>query len=272
MKRIFSLALICALAGNVFAQTVKETRNVSDFTGLDVSGVFTVELKKGPVSSVVIEAEARYMEYIFTEVGSGVLRLYTKFPNRLRIDNKSTLKAYITISELNSLELSGVSSLTTTDLFTPSRFRLELSGVSSVSGLRIQTDDAYLEASGTSKFNLSGTIRQAKIDLSGVSQSNCNLKSEQVDIDISGTSKLVMQGEANKVTMDISGVSSVSADSFTIQKLDFSASGASKASVYVSESLSIRLSGASSLNYKGKPELIESRISSGSSVNGQRRE
>ncbi|MCL2738997.1 MAG: DUF2807 domain-containing protein [Bacteroidales bacterium] len=271
MKRIFSLALICALAGNLSAQTlVKEINDIRDFTGIEASGVFVIELKKGPTPSVVVEAESRYMEYIRVEVRSGVLRLYTQLPARMRLSNNATLKAYITIGELHSLELSGVCALTTSDLFTPSRFRLELSGVSKVSGLRIQTNEANMNISGASKLDLSGTAKQAKIDLSGTSQSNYNLESERVSIKASGSSKLEMQGTAHEVAMDISGVTSVAAGSFVIKNLDFSASGVSKADVHVTETLSVRMSGQSKLNHKGNPRLLDSKVSSGASVNGQR--
>ena len=271
MKRILSMALMCALAGNLFAQTlIKETREVPDFSGLDASGVFVIELKKGPTSSVVIEAESKYMEYIKTEVRSGVLRIYGRWPESMRINNNANLKATITVSELNSLALSGVCSLTTTNLFTPSRFHLDLSGVSKVSGLRIEADEANMDISGASKINLSGSIKQGKIDLSGASHAECNLRLDQLSVDVSGTSKLELQGQANKVKMDISGVSSVTAASFPIKELDFSASGVGKADVQVIDVLSVRLSGTSRLNYKGKPRVDELKVSSGSSVNGQK--
>ena len=271
MKRILSLALICALSSALFAQTLtKENRHVSSFTGLDASGAFTIELTKGSQPSVVVEAEAKYMEYIKTEVRSGVLKLYFQNSGRVRMNVKTPLRAYITVSELTSLELSGACSLTTSDLFTPSRFLLDMSGASKVSGLKLQSNEAKMEASGASKFNISGNIKQLWVSVSGASDGKCNVTSDVVNVIASGASDLSMQGEANRAKIDLSGASSFLGDSFVVKELDFSASGASEASkIQVTDALSIRMSGASKLNYKGTPRLLESKLGGGSTVNNK---
>ncbi len=61
-------------SGNV----VTESRDISDFKGVDVSGVFQVEITAQKDFSVEIEADDNLMPLIKTEVRNGVLHLETE--------------------------------------------------------------------------------------------------------------------------------------------------------------------------------------------------
>jgi hypothetical protein len=55
-----------------------ETRKVSDFTKIDVSGEFKVHLKQDSSLSLTINADDNLLKYIKTSVEDGKLRIYTK--------------------------------------------------------------------------------------------------------------------------------------------------------------------------------------------------
>jgi len=267
-KRIVSVALICAFSGAMFAQRVtQEERPVSAFTGLDASGAFAIELKKGSQPSVVIEADDIYMQYIKTEVVSGVLRLSFNNPSRTRLRAGATLNACITITDLNYIELSGACLLTSSDRFTPSRLRIDLSGASNIAGLQIDADDVGIEASGASKFEITGNISELKASVSGASKGFFKVTSQQLSASATGASDLTIEGTAHKALIDVTGATTVKANSLTVNELRYSASGASKAYVHVVESLSVKMSGASKLDYKGTPRIVEMQVSTGSSLN-----
>ena len=288
-KRTLSIALMCLFAIAACAQNLtKETRNVSAFTGIDASNAFSIELKKGATQSVVIECEAQYLPHIKTEVRNGVLKIYYNNPARFSRNN-SPFRAYITMNkELDYVDLSGACSLKTTDLFTPSRFKADLSGASKVNGLRIDAGDANIDISGAStitmevrfdraaidlsgasKSNINGTIKQAIIDVSGASKVNHHITSDRVKIEASGASNISLEGEANQVKASLSGAASLSAEKFIVKEMDISISGAGRANVYVTGVLRPNLSSGSKLNYQGFPQISNLKVSSGASINGR---
>ena len=286
MKRLQSMALFCVFSISAFAQNfTSETRNISSFTGLDASSAFTIELKKGAIQSVVIECEPQYLPYIKTEVKNGILKLYYTNPTLFRRVN-SKFNAYITIPDLNYLDLSEACTLSTSDLFTPSRFKADLSGASKVNGLRIHTKDvdidvsgasnlqmeiqcdrATFDFSGASKSTLKGVITQCNLEISGVSRAQWNIQAEKINLEASGASNVTIEGSVNQAKVGISGASTLSADKFIVKEMKISASGASKADVFVTESLSPSLSSSSRLNYQGNPQIVDIKVSSGASIN-----
>jgi len=287
MKKISFLALFCALTLSTFAQNQKETRTLPLFTGIDASSAFSIELKRGDTQSVVIECDAQYMPDIKTEVKGGVLHLYYKSPVINRRIN-SAFRAYITITDLDFLDLSGASSIASTDLFTPKRFRADLSGASKVFGLRINTNDAGVEISGASVINIeiecdrasfdfsgsgrgkvSGKISQCNLGLSGASKAEFFIHTDQISLEASGACNTNIKGEANRAKVSVSGASTLQAQNFIVKEMKISASGASKASVHVTELLSPTLSSSSRLDYQGSPRIDNLRVTSGASINNR---
>lgn len=122
-----------------------------------------------------------------------------------------------------------------------------------------------VDFSGASDSNISGfTNAKFEVELSGASECTIDLTAEEVHVDISGASDLTLSGTAQNLDADISGASELSA--FNLESFDayIDASGASKAKVNVVASLRAKASGASSIFYRGTPEVTKN--SSGSST------
>ena len=266
--------------------TVKEERKVGAFSRIDVSGAFVIELKKGAKYELVLECQEKYLPYIKNQVDDGELKLYldTKtMPRPHRIDGP--LRAYITTPELQAVELSGACKLTTDDAFTSRRFSIDLSGASSLTGLSVQAQEGMIETSGASNVRMNVQFDRASIDLSGVSSSTLTGDIKQLDIelsgaskldysgqgdelscDLSGTSRLVVKGSAAKMRIESSGASSIDAATYKVQTARVVASGGSRISIFATESINPTLSGASKLSVVGQPQIINSSLSSGASI------
>jgi len=259
MKRVLLFLVIGGLATIAFGQG-KEIRQVSEFTGINASGVFEITVAKGSAESLTIEAEAEVLPYIRSEVRNGVLNLYLD-NNRLR--NIKSLKAIVVMRNLESVSLSGVCKLKANDLFTPDKFDIKCSGVSNVD-VNINTKNLYIESSGASKIwikaNVSGSCN---IETSGNSKIFGDFKAENVDFSSSGASSIELKGSANDFKIDVSGVSKVLAGDFIVKTSNVTSSGASKITVNVTNLLKVNSSGTSSVDYKGSPtlELNKSKIS-----------
>ncbi|GAB3542251.1 head GIN domain-containing protein [Pontibacter brevis] len=198
------------LRGNGNIQT--QDRNVSNFRGINVSGGFAVEITQGNQKSLRLEADENLLDNIKTEVRNGVLHIY----NEDGVTTKKGMKAYITLRELSSIDISG--------------------GVKVEGKSPIKTDALKLDMSGASKVIL-------------------DINTNELDADMSGASKVELVGRADRLSMDMSGASKVEAADLQAKRVKVEASGASKVRVHATESLDINASGATSVAYKGSPSI-----------------
>ena len=105
------------------------------------------------------------------------------------------------------------------------------------------------------------------ISHSGASQvSLSNVENEKLMIDSSGASNITVSGTTKRLVLDISGASGVDAFGLSAEKVTVDGSGASNARVKVSEQLSVDLSGASRVKYKGSPSKISKDTSGASGI------
>lgn len=168
-------------SGNV----VTEKRDVSGFKGVDVGGVFQVEIVVGKEYSVEVEADDNLQPLIKTEVdGSGVLRIQSE----CSIAKSSTLKIRITAPDIDSLDSSGVSGI-------------KLTGV--------KNSELSVRSSGASVINVEGATGSLTIDVSGASKVDAvNLQAQNAKVEGSGASKIIVN-VSNEIDADLSGASKV---------------------------------------------------------------
>ncbi len=236
MKKILmAFALLCTLSSqaqetkNVVNDPNAEVRSVGNFTGVQVSGGIALYLSQGNTDAVAVSTEDKKdMEKIVTEVKNGILKIYIEKGawNGWNWKNKS-IKAYVTIKNLESITSSGACVVKLLDAFRCSTIKIDVSGASVLSG----------EINAT-------TIR----------------------FDLSGASSVTLKGKANTATIDVSGASVLKAFDFLIEVCKVEASGASSVSITTSKELRAEASGASSLRYKGEPSVKEVSSSGASSV------
>lgn len=125
-----------------------------------------------------------------------------------------------------------------------------------------------LELSGACTFESKNTLKgkYLNIDLTGASEIKVVAEVGLLDIESSGASDIQLAGSASKLTLDLTGASSLKGADLTAAKASVEMSGASSASVHVTESLSYDLSGASSLKLKGSPEIEFKEVSGASEL------
>ncbi len=231
-KYIFSM-LAAFLVLSVSAQKVindphAEIRQVPSFNGISISGNFTVILSQGSEDAVAVSAADREdVELIKTEVKEGILHISSNAKNKFWTKNRK-FKAYISMKELETLKVGGASTV-------------------SIDG--------------------SASFAKLKIRLSGASDLKGNIKvSGNLDIDLSGASDININGSAADMKVDLSGASMLKAYEFTVANLSAEASGASTIHITVEKEISARLSGASTLRYKGTALIRDIKTSGASSI------
>lgn len=143
------------------------------------------------------------------------------------INQSEALNIYLTVTKLEEMDISGACKLTCET--------------------KLMLDDLELECSGASDVEL-------------------KLAAGKLDLDFSGASNVDMFGTASEVDLDLSGASDLDALELETDILDADISGASNAKVYVKSELSVDLSGAAGLKYKGEPRLIQTDVSGAASL------
>ncbi|MFZ5978613.1 MAG: hypothetical protein GTN67_10525 [Hydrotalea flava] len=237
MKKIMLMLVILLSLSFVKGQEVKnlvydanaEVRKVGNFSGLDVSGAVTVYLSQGNTNAVAISADGGDKAKIITEVKNDVLHIYTEsgFWNKWNWSDKK-IKAYVTVTDLNKIVLSGASQLNIVDQLKGNALKLKATGASYVKG----------------SFNVA-----------------------ELSINLSGASNATMKGQVGTLNVDVSGASVIKGYDLTVANCDVSASGASNVRVNVEKTFTrLEASGASSIRYKGNPVIQNIQSSGASSI------
>jgi hypothetical protein len=186
--------------GNV----IKQTRELSSFSSLEVGGAFQVFLTQGDKESVTVEADENLLPVIVTEVRGNKLIIRTSD----EIHDSKAMNIYLTFKDLNKMEISGACKLSGEQKFTFSDLDLECSGASDVT-LRMTAGDIDLDFSGASHVELYGNAGSVNLDLSGASDMDAlELEADKYNADISGAShaKIFVK---NELTSDVSGAASL---------------------------------------------------------------
>jgi hypothetical protein len=104
------------------------------------------------------------------------------------------------------------------------------------------------------------------VDLSGASVFSGNFDLDDLDIHLSGASVVNISGNGIGMDINASGASVLNMGNFVCQNADVLLSGATFATIHVTETLNAEVSGASTLNYYGNPTLGSINISGASVI------
>ncbi|MCK5086556.1 MAG: DUF2807 domain-containing protein [Melioribacteraceae bacterium] len=184
-------------------EVVKETRAISEFSKLDVSGVFDVTVNLGAEPSLVIEAEENLLKYIITKNKGDKLILDTK----KNINPQKPLKVYITTYSMDDLDASGACNVTIEKINSAS-FNADISGACNVE-LSGETKSFSADVSGA--INLEADKLKAEkvnVDASGAASAEV-YASESLYADASGASNIKFSGNPTDVKSDVSGAGSI---------------------------------------------------------------
>ncbi len=236
---------------NIFTEEeiITEEKDFTDFTYLDVSSAFDVEITRSDTFSVIISAEESLFELIDVSRAGNTLKIYLN-PRHIFTDftlGAKTLKVEITMPTLYGLEISGASHGTLSGFKSSDDFSLVVSGASSLETVDIRVGNAGFEVSGASR-------------VSG------NLTADDADFKVSGASSIDLSGSADDIVLHVSGASRVDLADFPVDDTEVILSGASEITVNTKGRLDSVLSGASRLYFYGNPIMGEADVSGASTI------
>lgn len=243
---------------------------ITQIRKIEAGASWKIVLTQGSQVSVRLEYDEDIASKLIVAEKNGTLYLTSSIRiNAANFFRQKKHTAYITVTDLRELELSGSSSAEVKNrLISGGEFELETSGASSSKDFKIQCTNFSADSSGSSSLNLDVQASQkCEIDLSGASKMVLSLGTNcrELDIDVSGASHLNAEGQALKCSLEASGASKINAKDLKTKDCEADASGASGISITVSDRLLAEASGASHVKAFGKPKSVQ-KSTTGASV------
>jgi hypothetical protein len=227
-KAAYLLAVVCLVASGCTlvpgmngrlvtpsTEIISEERQVSDFSGIDMSAPGVILLSQGNTVSLSISGSDNLVPLVTTNVSSGILSIepaedfvVTSF------SNENMLTYAIVVKDLNSLIVSGVGDVQIDQLAAP---------------------DLTLTMSGGGRVRIS------------------QLTAGELNLILSGAGSVELAGEADRGTIEISGAGKVSSPDLKIRSASITVPGFGSATLWVTDQLTGNISGAGSVSYYGAP-------------------
>jgi hypothetical protein len=148
---------------------ISEKRQVSGFTGIQMSTVGKVIITQGDSESLEIKGSDNLVPLIKTTVGNGVLTIRLDENYTINSLNKDDLLIFtLTVKDLNNVTLSGAGTVEMSALTTQS-LKLVMSGAGSLSLANLKVDDLDITVSGLGEIQAGDLQCQSvKITISGL--------------------------------------------------------------------------------------------------------
>lgn len=190
---------------------IKETRSVGSFNSIDVGGAIAVYVKQDSTTSVVVETDENVQEYIEAYIEGSTLEIHMQNNINLRTSNK--VRVYISNPSYRSFEISGAS-----------------------------------EINSENTINSGGEL---EFRVGGASKGKLDVDAPKISADLNGASHLDINGRTKDLRIEASGASKFYGYDLQSENADVNVTGASRAELFASVSVSGHASGASHLYYKG---------------------
>ncbi len=204
-----------------------ENRNLKNFNEIRVSAGIELFLSMGDKESVKVVADADVIDDIKTEVQNGVLRIYVKQKSWLTRGFNKTMKAYVTVKELQRIDAS--------------------------SGSHVKSENA-----------LKG--EQLEVKTSSGSQLDLQLVYKNVNLDASSGAISHLSGKSKTLITEASSGSNIDTRELEAAICKANASSGSNISVNVSDEFYANASSGGNIRYTGSPSVKDTNESSGGNI------
>jgi len=216
-KRIFVVLLMLVVILAVTAcnanivkgsgDLITETRAVSNFDSIDLSGSGEVIVTQGGSESLTIETDDNVMEHIKAEVVGGTLEL--GYEEGFNLIDHTQLIFTVGVDDLDSLKISGSGDIESDNIET-TRLDASISGSGDIQITAMSADEVTAKISGSGEIDLAGDAAAQDVTISGSGKYLAgDLCSASVKVKISGSGDATVCA-TEELDSNISGSGSVS--------------------------------------------------------------
>ena len=201
-----------------------EEYTFANFTRVEISSAFEFQIRQSSSYSINVTADDNVIDHVQISQDGQTLKIRVGgVPSFRRV----TLKASVTMWQLDGLTVSGASSGTVSDFSSTEAVSIAVSGASRVTG---------------------------------------DITAGDIGFDVSGASTIELEGSADNMVAVVSGASRFSLDDFTVNNANVNISGASTGTIDLDGRLDANVSGESTLLYVGDPVMGTINVSGASTL------
>lgn len=208
-------------------ETITKEFKLSGFDRLQIGSAFIISVTKGDQFGVKVTGDREKVADVTARVrNSELVVAFKENNNRIRLGSNA-VRVEIVMPSLRAVNFGGTSASVVHEGFETENFV------------------AYI---------------------TGTARSEIHMKSGEVFVDITGSGSVELIGSAQKIKATIEGASGLNALAFEVEDADLDVNGTSLARVNVSGTLQAKASGASTIRYKGDPQIKSQEIARLSSL------
>lgn len=227
---LFAVVLTIAATLKVQAQdTAQQTRDVSGYSSVSVSGPFKVRVVLGDKEGAKLNIDKEYIDKVETVVDGGTLNVRFKRPSfSLKHEeyHPKTAEVTVYVRTLSSVINTGSGNTSVEGNVTASDFKASLSG--------------------------SGSINVPTAKVSG-----------ELTVKVSGSGSIEIAGTSASVSAFISGSGQIKAKEFSTQKAGITVSGSGNVYIKADKELSATLVGTGNVYYSGNAVVTKHKVGPG---------
>jgi len=197
------------------------TLQTSNYDGVSVAGNFYVTLVQGKEGNITLKGESNLLEEIVVEVKNG--NLHIKPEDRVSLKPSRGMKIEITVpvEQISKVALAG---------------------------------------SGEIKNAFDLNAETLSVKLAGSGDIKLNLTAGELEATIAGSGNIILNGLASELKGSIAGSGSVDAYRLEAGNANITIAGSGDYNVNCTGELKVRVSGSGNVNYKGKPDKIDTKV------------
>ena len=200
-------------------EVITENFAVSNFDKIRLDGAGQLVITQGSSESLEIQAEDNVLEQLTVKVQGDTLVLGFKDQSwRNRVIPTRTIVYTLSVIDLTGIEINGAA-----DLSLPA----------------LQTSSLSIEISGAGNIKIE------------------NLNAEDLVVNLSGAGSMAISGEVGSQDIAIDGTGNYQAENLKSQETSIEISGLGNGTVWVEDSLDVRISGGGSVEYFGSPSVTQ---------------
>jgi len=189
-------------SGNI----VEDFRSVTGATGVDLQSVANLKIVQGTPEELILIADDNILPLILTDVQNGILVIRNSPGFTLQPSQR--MEANLTLSNIDSITLSGVGNITVGDLVT-TQIELTQSGVGDIEILNLEAQALDVLISGLGDISVDGQVNDQIIALISAGNYQAeNLVSATVDVEIADSGSATVR-VSTTLNADITGTGSV---------------------------------------------------------------
>jgi hypothetical protein len=227
----------------------REQRTVGTVNGLDVNGSIVVDVRVGPATSLVVEADSNLLPLIRTDVRGDTLNIYTDRSYRSR----NPVHVIYTVPRLTDLRQNGSGRVSVEGLEgAPLSLRRNGSGIVSVSG---QVASLDVDSNGSGVLD-AGRLQSAsaKLALTGSGRLEVGqVRGDYAIVNLNGSGQLRVGGAVRSLTARSNGSGHLDLGKLSSDQADLSSSGSGGITANVRQSLIAQNGGSGGIRVYGNP-------------------